>query len=111
MAIRDVPQSGAFVLRNCSVPTAFLAEDVTEQEGAIVTRDIHVASGKFVAVTRSEAPHRLETESPCIDVARAMIWPCFADIHCHLDKGQIHDRAPGGNGTFQSALDAVASDK
>ncbi|MDB6083847.1 MAG: cytosine deaminase [Gammaproteobacteria bacterium] len=110
MAICDVPQSGAFVLRNCSVPTAFLAEDMTEQEGDLVTCDIHVASGKFVAVTRSEA-HRLATESPCIDVARAMIWPCFADIHCHLDKGQIHDRAPSGDGTFLSALDAVASDR
>jgi cytosine/creatinine deaminase len=111
MAKYDVPQSGAFVLRNCSVPAAFLDEDIAEQEGDLVTRDIHVVSGKFVAVTRSEAPHRLETENPCIDVARAMIWPCFADIHCHLDKGQIHDRAPSGNGTFLSALDAVASDR
>jgi cytosine deaminase len=110
MAICDVPQSGAFVLRNCSVPTAFLAEDMTGQEGDLVTCDIHVASGKFVAVTRSEA-HRLATQSPGIDVARAMIWPCFADIHCHLDKGQIQDRAPSGDGTFLSALDAVASDR
>jgi cytosine deaminase len=111
LAICDVPESGAFVLRNCSVPTAFLAEDVTEQEGDLVTRDIHVASGKFVAVTRSEGKHRPATQSPCIDVTRGMIWPCFADIHCHLDKGQIHDRTPSGDGTFLSALDAVASDR
>src|SRR5438552_2743979 len=107
MAIFDLPHSGAFVLRNCSVPTAFLAEDTSEQEGDLVTRDVHIASGSFAAVTRIEAEHKLETEGPCIDVARAIIWPCFADIHCHLDKGQIHDRAPNGNGTFLSALDAV----
>lgn len=40
-----------------------------------------------------------------------MLWPCFVDVHCHLDKGQISDRAPVQNGTFASALDAVASDK
>ncbi len=40
-----------------------------------------------------------------------MLWPRFADIHCHLDKGQIHGRVPGGEGTFLSALDAVASDR
>jgi len=111
MAIDDIPQSDAFVLRNCSVPTAFLAEEVTGQDGDLVTRDIHVLSGKFVAVTRPEAAQRLETEPPYVDVGRAMIWPCFADVHCHLDKGQIHDRAPSGNGTFLSSLDAVAADK
>src|ERR1700678_2882522 len=111
MAIGNIPKADAFVLRNCSVPTTFLAEDVAQQEGDIVVRDIHVASGKIVAITRSDAGYKAETESPSIDVARAMIWPCFADLHCHLDKGQISDRAPGGNGTFVSALEAVASDR
>jgi cytosine deaminase len=110
MAIGDFPQSGTFVLRNCSVPSIFLAEDMTGQDD-VVTRDIHIASGKFVSVTRSEAQRRLATRYPCLDVGRAMIWPCFADVHCHLDKGQIHDRTSSGNGSLLSALDAVAADK
>ena len=93
------------------MPSAFLAEDKTEQDGELVTRDIQIASGRFLTVTPANAHQRLETDRPCIDAARAMIWPCFADIHCHLDKGQIHDRAPSGDGTFLSALDAVASDR
>jgi cytosine deaminase len=111
MAIFDIPKADMFVLRNCSVPTTFLAEDVTEHESEIVARDIHVASGTIVAITRSDADHKAETGGPSIDVARAMVWPCFADLHCHLDKGQISDRASGGNGTFVSALEAVASDR
>jgi cytosine/creatinine deaminase len=111
MAICEVPQSGDFVLRNCSVPAAFLAGELTEQDSDLVIRDVHIASGRFLAVTPASAHHRLETQSQSIDAARAMLWPCFADIHCHLDKGQIHGRAPGGDGTFLSALDAVASDR
>jgi cytosine deaminase len=111
MVIGDIPQSGRFVLRNCSVPTIFLAGDTVGQVGELVTRDIHVAAGKFVAVTPSEAQCGLATQDPSHDVARAMIWPCFADVHCHLDKGQIVDRAPGGSGGLSSALDAVAADK
>ena len=104
----NVPHGGAFVLRNCSVPRTFLAEDASDQEGDIVTRDIRVALGNIVAVT---PPGNVEAEGPSVDVARAMIWPCFADPHCHLDKGQISDRAAGGNGTLASALEAVKSDK
>lgn len=112
MAISDLPHTGApYVLRNCSIPTAFLAEQIGKPEGDLVTRDVHVASGKIVAVTRSNVGCGVENESSSIDVAHGMIWPCFADLHCHLDKSQISDRATGGNGTFLSALDVVASDK
>lgn len=110
MAI-DVPHGGAFVLRNCSVPTSLLAGGMPDQEGDLVVRDVRVASGKIVAVTRPGTEGHVEVEGPSVDVARAMIWPCFADLHCHLDKGQICDRAPGGTGTLSSALEAVASDK
>jgi cytosine deaminase len=110
MAI-NVPHGSAFVLRNCSVPRTFLAGGISDREGDIVIRDIRVASGKIVAVTPSGTQSNAEGEGPSIDVARAIIWPCFADLHCHLDKGQICDRAPGGNGTLASALEAVGSDK
>lgn len=107
----DVPRGGAFVFRNCSVPGSFLAEGASNQDGDIVIRDIRVASGKIIAVTPPGTQCHVEAEGPGVDVARAMIWPCFADLHCHLDKGQICDRAPRGNGTLASALEAVASDK
>ena len=111
MAIYELPKADAFVLRNCSVPTIFLAPAVSDQENDVVMRDVHVAAGKIVAVTPVNAGSGIAAECARIDVERAMIWPCLADLHCHLDKGQIVDRAPPCDGTFTSALDAVAADK
>lgn len=107
----DLPDTGAFALRNCSVPAVFLGREIAGETGDVVVRDIHVADGIIVAVTPPNARQAQETAGAGIDVARAMIWPCFADLHCHLDKGQISDRATGADGSFEAALDAVAIDR
>lgn len=109
MVTGKIPPGGTFVLRNCSVPAIFLANEPAVPEHEIALRDVHVAAGRIVGVTRPEA--RVGGDTTDVEVARAMIWPRFADLHCHLDKGQISDRAPRGDGSFGSALDAVAADK
>lgn len=111
MAISDIPETDAFVLRRCSVPAIFLAGAPGEPTDEIVLCDVRIAWGRIVAVTRSEGGHAIAGDGPEVDMARAMLWPCFADLHCHLDKGQISDRAPRGDGSFGSALDAVAADR
>ena len=40
-----------------------------------------------------------------------MVWPCFVDMHTHLDKGHILPRQANPDGTFTGALDAVADDR
>ena len=40
-----------------------------------------------------------------------MVWPCFVDMHTHIDKGHIWPRRPNPDGTFDSALDAVRRDR
>ncbi|MCU0552622.1 MAG: cytosine deaminase [Leptolyngbya sp. Prado105] len=47
---------------------------------------------------------------PSIDLQGGMIWACFVDLHTHLDKGQIWNRAANPDGTFQSALTTVRKD-
>ncbi len=64
-----------------------------------------------MAVTQSNAGSGIPASSPQVDMACAMLWPCFTDLHCHLDKGQIVERAPACDGTFAGALDAVAVDR
>lgn len=109
MALTDFPAADAYVLQDCSVPTPFLAGTMAGQGGDIVACDIQVAGG---TITDVKPAHRGEPASaPAVDAAGAMVWPCFADIHCHLDKGQIRDRVTAGDGTFASALDAVALDR
>jgi cytosine deaminase len=38
------------------------------------------------------------------------VWPCFVDIHTHLDKGHIWERSPNPDGTFASALESAKAD-
>ena len=46
-----------------------------------------------------------------IEMNRAMVLPCFVDMHTHLDKGHICSRAANPDGTFMGALNTVASDR
>ncbi len=108
MAITEIPAAETYVLRNCSVPSLFLAGEAANHGRDIVRCDVRVAAGTITEVVPSQ--QAVATPVPTIDVLGAMMWPCFADIHCHLDKGQISDRVTS-DGTFASALDAVASDR
>lgn len=46
-----------------------------------------------------------------VDMAGAMVFPCFVDMHTHLDKGHIWPRSPNPDGTFMGALETVRADK
>ena len=46
-----------------------------------------------------------------IEMDRAMVFPCFVDMHTHLDKGHIWPRAANPDGTFMGALNTVAADR
>ncbi len=41
---------------------------------------------------------------PSIDLRRGIVFPCFVDMHAHLDKGHIWERSPNPDGTFDRAL-------
>jgi len=70
-----------------------------DAEAELVRTDRSRADGKIVA--RGGAP---------VDMNGAMIFPCFVDMHTHLDKGHIWGRAPNPDGTFNGALATVRAD-
>lgn len=71
--------------------------------------DIEIADGCIASIA---AAGTLNAYSyPSIDLNGRQVWPCFADLHTHLDKGHTWNRAPNLDGTFESALQAVESDK
>ncbi|WP_372893691.1 cytosine deaminase [Rhodosalinus sp.] len=86
---------GPLRLRDVTVPGCLVgrAED-------LVRTDISIAGDRIVA----------EGGTP-VEMGGAMVLPCFVDMHTHLDKGHIWDRAPNPDGTFPSALAAVAADR
>ncbi len=87
---------GPLTLANVAVPGC-LTGDARE----LLRTDIAIADGRI-------APGPC---GPAIDMAGAMVFPCFVDMHVHLDKGHIWDRAPNPDGTFMGALTTVAADR
>jgi cytosine deaminase len=82
-------------LKNVSVPGCLIGRD-----GDLHRTDLSIADGRIV-----------QGSFQTIDMAGAMVFPAFVDLHTHLDKGHIWGRAPNADGTFQGALDAVAQDR
>lgn len=93
--MQNFPASGAFTLMNITVPGCFvgLPED-------LVSTSLHIRDGK------------ISNESGLqFDMGRAMVFPCFTDMHTHLDKGHIWPRAANPDGTFLGALTTVGEDR
>ena len=93
MDFRALP-SGHITLANVTVPACLIG-----QMGDLVTTDLHIADGKITDVPGER-----------VDMGRAMVMPCFTDMHVHLDKGHIWPRASNPDGSFMGALTTVRAD-
>ncbi|MGD1861239.1 MAG: cytosine deaminase [Leptolyngbyaceae cyanobacterium] len=112
------PATATYWLRNARIPQIFLdatvshravIESLAEPPFAedLVAADVQIRDGQIAAI----APlGTAAVEAPGIDLARGLVFPCFVDLHTHLDKGQIWLRQSNPDGTFQSALEAVMKD-
>jgi cytosine deaminase len=94
MDFRTLP-SGNYTLANVTVPACLLG-----QPGGLVRTSVSVADGRISDQGFAE-----------VDMKGAMVFPCFVDMHTHLDKGHIWGRAPNPDGTFMGALNTVAADR
>ena len=86
---------GPLRLRNVTIPGCFL----DRPEDLIVT-DLTILDGII-----SDQGGR------DVEMNRAMVLPCFVDMHTHLDKGHIWPRAANPDGTFMGALTTVGNDR
>lgn len=86
---------GPMRLRNVTVPGCFLGKP-----DDLVVTDLTIWDGRIS-----------DRGGKDIEMDRAMILPCFVDMHTHLDKGHISPRAPNPDGTFMGALRTVAEDR
>ena len=89
------PPSGNMTLQNVTVPACLIG-----QEGDLVQTDLSIADGLIA-----------DPQPIAVDMAGAMVLPCFVDMHTHLDKGHIWGRAPNPDGTFMGALSTVGADR
>lgn len=101
-----IPDARRFILGNARLPAALVA-DVPPIDGDLLPADIIVADGRIEEIAAPGAA----ADAPSADLDGGMVWPCFADIHTHIDKGHIWPRRANPDGTFDSAIDAVAGDR
>ncbi|MBB2750959.1 UNVERIFIED_ORG: cytosine deaminase [Rhizobium aethiopicum] len=102
------PNAGRFVLSNATLPAvAVEGFDAPAIEG-LVKADIVIADGVISALLPAGAA---PVELPRSDLKDGMVWPCFTDMHTHLDKGHIWPRNANPDGNFIGALDAVRTDR
>ena len=93
--MQDIPASGAFTLMNITVAGCLIGRPED-----LVTTYLNIRDGKIS-----------EQGGLKIDMGRAMVFPCFTDMHTHLDKGHIWPRAANPDGTFLGALTTVGEDR
>jgi cytosine deaminase len=94
MDYRTLP-AAPFTLANVTVP-GFLLGEMAD----LIRTDIGIVAGKLAAPA-----------GVAVDMKGAMVFPCFVDMHTHLDKGHICGRAPNPDGTFMGALTTVGEDR
>ncbi|MGB7247580.1 MAG: cytosine deaminase [Phormidesmis sp.] len=126
----QIPDASHYWLCNGQVPLTLLADERPRlsageqvQQGMddradLATVDIEVCDGKIetvraaanVAAGTADIRAEIASGVPAVDVQSGLIWPCFVDMHTHLDKGHIWPRCPNPDGTFAGALEAVKAD-
>ena len=102
------PAGERFALRHVRVP-APLAPGVAAPATADghLELDIAIESGRIAALE----PAGTMDAARGPGLRQASVWPTFADLHTHLDKGHIWPRSPNPDGTFYGAFTNVASDR
>ena len=97
-------------LRNARIPQGLVADPPAgfiADADDLVMADIEIVAGRIAAIT---LPTGTVTPDE-IDLDGGQLWPCFADIHTHLDLGHIWRRAPNPDGSFETAFATVTADR
>ncbi|MBB5572742.1 MULTISPECIES: cytosine deaminase [Rhizobium] len=102
------PNAARFVLSNATVPAVTAAGFTGPSSEGLIKADIVVADGLIKDILPvGSAP----AEFAKADMRDGMVWPTFADMHTHIDKGHIWERRANPDGSFVGALDAVRADR
>ncbi|HZY22499.1 MAG TPA: cytosine deaminase [Beijerinckiaceae bacterium] len=104
MPFAAIPDSHAYRLRNCTVAPVF-GGAIGSREGAV---DIDIRDGRIAAIGPAAPP---DPDLPSVDCRAGMAWPAFVDLHAHIDKAHISNRAPNPDGSWLAALETVRADR
>lgn len=110
MALSIPPNVITYHLANARVPVCLVADpaQLTPDADGLAPCDIAIDDGRIVAIKPAGAvKHYLAS----FDLDRGIVLPRLVDVHTHIDKGHIWQRAPNPNGTHLGARNAVMADR
>jgi len=100
-----------FAIRDASVHVSLLDPPLTDlavSDDGFARIDLEIDGGRIAGVTAHASGAVVPGD---IDMREGQIWPCFVDLHAHLDKGHIWPRRPNPTGSREGALAAVSADR
>lgn len=103
----SIPRASRYVLAGATLPAVLVdGFKAKADKSGLIAADITVKDGK---IERIDAPGR-RTTLPKVQLD-GMVWPCFVDMHTHLDKGHSWPRNGTPDGTFEDAIESIRRDR
>jgi cytosine deaminase len=108
MIIKAWPDGEIVHVTKVNVPQSLLGKEFAGEpvQGGNTLVDLVIGGGKISAIL----PPGSQPHAPVFDADGGQAWPPFADLHTHMDKGQIWARANNKDGTIETARDTVRAD-
>ncbi|NEP02732.1 MAG: cytosine deaminase [Symploca sp. SIO2E9] len=106
-----IPTSEHYWIRNAQIPASLIenSQFPNQTREGLCLVDLEITNGMITQIVPSSGSDATDTSS--VDMHRGQVWPCFVDMHTHLDKGHIWERTPNPDGTFESALELSKADR
>jgi cytosine deaminase len=104
-----IPSSERYWLKNAHIPVSLLENESFSPQTAegLTLVNLEINDGNINRITSTIPP---EDNIPVIDLKKKIVFPCFVDMHTHLDKGHSWQRCPNHDGTFDGALKMALED-
>lgn len=104
-------------LQNARIPVPLLETDCTSlkiNDENLALVDLYIANGKLDMIhpagNDTHASHA-DDKYELIDLDQGQVWPCYVDIHTHLDKSHISSRTRNPDGSLLGAIQAEKADQ
>jgi cytosine deaminase len=82
--------------------------DLAVSDDGFARVDLEIDGGRIAGATAHAGGAVVPGD---IDMREGQVWPCFVDLHAHLDKGHIWPRCANPTGSRAGALAAVSADR
>jgi len=102
------PSLSRFRLTNARVPVCLVADpaQLKADPDGFAPCDIVIDNGRIASIDSGA-----QDDLPHFDLDRGIVLPRLVDVHTHIDKGQIWQRAQNPDGTHTGARIAVMADR